>query len=76
MDRTSVGPSKEVRERRCSEVRNAPSLAALYAIARRRGYKPEWSERVWNAREAKKKPAGIPAGFFLTGSEITGWSGL
>jgi hypothetical protein len=63
-------------QRRAAEVRDAPSLAALYAIARRRGYKPEWAERLHTARQAKKKPAGVPPVFFLTGSRTVDWSGL
>jgi hypothetical protein len=69
-------PSKEVKERRRSEVQNAATLAALYAIARRRNYSPAWAEKLWSARQAKKKPAGVPPAFFLSGSDVVSWSGL
>jgi hypothetical protein len=69
-------PSKEVKERRRSEVRNAPSLAALWALERQRNYKPGWAERIHAARLDNKKPGGMPPGFYVTGNENADWSGL
>lgn len=72
--KTMAKVTEEIKARRRAEVVDAKTLVALYAIARRRNYKPVWAERLWNARQSKatKNPGAICDGV----SEFPCWAGL
>lgn len=58
---TRVDPA-ELRRLAKREQSEAKTLAELQALAARRGYKPGWAERVWQARQQRQPPQRQPFG--------------